>query len=154
MTGKDEFLALAEATGSFHGDEIEILKEVLGSFRSDPDKDYSLIENRIEGRLAGFAVYGRTPMTEYSWDVYWIAVDPSFQRRGIGRELLEATERAALRDADRAILRVETSGTEAYAGVRRFYDAAGYYRAGTIKDFYAPGDDFCLYAKDMRRNGS
>jgi ribosomal protein S18 acetylase RimI-like enzyme len=151
MTSDIDILVLAEATGSFHGEEIEILKEVLESYRTKPDKDYSLIESRKEGRLAGFAIFGRTPMTRFAWDVYWIAVDPSFQRRGIGRELLDAVEKAVLADGDRAVLRVETSGTESYAGVRRFYDAAGYERAGTIRDFYAPGDDFCLYAKEVRR---
>jgi ribosomal protein S18 acetylase RimI-like enzyme len=154
MTDIVEYLAVAEATLSFKRSEIDILREVLEAARKEPDKDYSLAEKRIDGVLAGFAIYGRTPMTDFAWDVYWIAVNPDFQRRGIGLALMESVEEATLRTADRAIFRVETSGTAEYGYVRNFYDRAGYARAGTIPDFYAPGDDFCLYSKDIRKKAS
>ena len=36
-----------------------------------------------------------------------------------------------------------------YAPTRGFYLRCGYYQAALLKDFYAPGDDKVIYAKDV-----
>jgi hypothetical protein len=44
-------------------------------------------------------------------------------------------------------VRVETGSREGHGAALRFHDATGFARAGTIADFYAPGDDLVTLAK-------
>ena len=39
------------------------------------------------GAVLGYACFGPTPMTERTWDLYWIAVAPNAKRAGVGRAL-------------------------------------------------------------------
>jgi ribosomal protein S18 acetylase RimI-like enzyme len=47
------------------------------------------------------------------------------------------------------LLLVETSATATYALARHLYEVSGYQREAVIHNFYAPGDDLVVYAKDM-----
>ncbi len=96
--------------------------------------------------VVGFVIYGPTPLTLHTWDVYWIVVGKSYQRHGIGTRLLEAAE-ARIRAQRGEVIRVETSSLPSYEATRRFYEKHGYYLAGTIPDFYGPGDSLCIYYK-------
>lgn len=96
--------------------------------------------------LIGFVIYGPTPLTLHTWDIYWIVVSKPYQRHGIGKRLLEAAE-ARIRAQRGEVIRVETSSLPSYEATRRFYEKHGYCLAGTIPDFYAPGDSLCIYYK-------
>jgi ribosomal protein S18 acetylase RimI-like enzyme len=98
--------------------------------------------------LVGFIIYGPTPLTLHTWDVYWIVVGKPYQRHGIGKRLLEAAE-ARIRAQRGEVIRVETSSLPSYEATRRFYEKHGYRLAGTIPDFYAPGDSLCIYYKRL-----
>lgn len=96
--------------------------------------------------LAGFACYGHIPGTDRSYDLYWIAVDPLYQGRGLGQRLLSEVEHAVRRDGgDR--LYVDTSGRSQYSATRKFYLAAGYVVTAELSDFYRPGDDKVIFCK-------
>ena len=142
-----DYLSIAEGTGAFRPCEIEILAEVLGDCFSDPTKGYFFLEVKAGDQTAGFALYGRCPMTESAWDLYWIVVEKSLQGHGIGKKLLEELEKAAKGLDGRAILRVETSGKEEYCGQRHFYLRSGFRETGRIRDFYEEGDDLVTYCK-------
>jgi ribosomal protein S18 acetylase RimI-like enzyme len=143
----EEYLAVAERTGAFRLCEIEILREVLVDVFVDPAKGYCFLENRENGRIAAFAVFGRAPMTEWAWDLYWIVVDRPLQGRGFGKRLLGEIENAALASTGKVILRVETSGRQEYEGQRHFYLRTGFHETGRIPDFYEAGDDLVTYCK-------
>jgi ribosomal protein S18 acetylase RimI-like enzyme len=81
-----------------------------------------------------------------SYDVYWIAVQPAFQRHGLGRLLMATTERL-IRAADGRRVYIETSLREHYAGTRAFYERCGYELASKLADFYAPGDGKATFCK-------
>jgi ribosomal protein S18 acetylase RimI-like enzyme len=99
-------------------------------------------------RLLGYVCFGATPMTQATFDLYWIIVAAEARGRGVGRQLLEATERhLAARGA--RILRVETSSLEGEGGAARFYDRAHYVRSGVIAGFYRPGDDLITFTKTL-----
>jgi len=40
----------------------------------------------------GYVCYGPAPMTEGAFDLYWIAVDPEFQKHGVGAKLMSFME--------------------------------------------------------------
>jgi ribosomal protein S18 acetylase RimI-like enzyme len=90
------------------------------------------------------------PLTKRSYDLYWIAVAPSAQGLGVGRQLMERTERAVAGRGGGGLY-IETSSRRAYERTRRFYRAAGYRLAARLPDFYAPGDHKILFCKMIER---
>ena len=143
----ETYLGLAEGTGAFRRCELEILEEVLRDAFSDPAKGYLFVERRERGIIAAFAVVGRSPMTDWAWDLYWIVVGKPHQGRGFGRRILEDLEEIAMSFTGRVILRVETSGRQDYEGQRHFYLRTGFRETGRITDFYEAGDDLVTYCK-------
>lgn len=143
---------MAARTGAFTPQELEVLEEVLrdtlrGGEDAKDETAYRLCTLREQDRLAGFLIYGRTPMTAFAYDLYWIVVEPTLQRTGVGRRLVAVMENALRASTGRGIVRVETSGKEEYAGQRVFYERCGFSLAGRIVDFYRPGDDLLTYVK-------
>jgi len=103
-----------------------------------------------DGVITGYTCFGPTPMTQATWDLYWIAVDPTLQGRGTGKQLVAALE-ALLLARGGQIVRIETSSQDAYDGTLAFYERTHFTLAGTIPDFYAPGDDILFYYKRLAR---
>jgi ribosomal protein S18 acetylase RimI-like enzyme len=97
----------------------------------------------------GYICFGATPMTEATYDVYWLAIRPDHQGRGVGGRLLAETERV-LGERGARIIRVETSSLEGQGGALRFYRRAEYQQVGLIEGFYRPGDDLVTLAKRLR----
>lgn len=145
-------LDLAERTSAFSGPELSVLEEVLDDCLSKRDPGYWIEEIHDKGVLAGFLIWGRTPMTRKGYDIYWIAVDPAFQGKGLGKVLMAKVEDAASAESWGCILRLETSGRDEYERQRRFYNSCGFSEAGRIKDFYRDGDDLVTYVKYVTRD--
>jgi ribosomal protein S18 acetylase RimI-like enzyme len=103
-------------------------------------------------RLAGYLCYGRTPMTQATYDLYWIATSPDFARSGVARGLISTMESEIAREGG-GIVRVETGSREGHGAAVHFYDALGFSRAARIEDFYAPGDDLLIFTKRLRGAG-
>ena len=99
-----------------------------------------------EEKLIGYACYGATPDTDRTWDLYWIAVDPSAQGTGSGTTLLSEVERR-LSGLHARMLVVETSSRPDYAATRAFYMKRGYGEAARVRDFYAASDDRVIFTK-------
>jgi len=77
-----------------------------------------------DGRVAGF-VNVIFDVTARSGEIYMIAVDPAFQRRGVGSLLTErALDEMRARGIDLAI--VATGGDPGHAPARATYDKAGF----------------------------
>ena len=137
---------LLHETRFFRPDEIDVALEVIDAFLAAPDRDYSARAALTgAGDVAGYVVYGPTPCTNGTFDVYWIAVAPALQRAGIGSRLLDEVE-GELHGHARMIL-VETSGQPMYASTRAFYLRRGYSEVARIPDFYADGDDRVILAR-------
>ncbi|MBN2294040.1 MAG: GNAT family N-acetyltransferase, partial [Pirellulales bacterium] len=100
----------------------------------------------IDGGMIAFACYGCIPATQCSYDLYWIAVERDWQRRGIGNTLIEKTESLVHRNGGRRIY-VDTSGRQQYASTRAFYEKMGYRREALLRNFFAPGDDKVIFVK-------
>jgi ribosomal protein S18 acetylase RimI-like enzyme len=145
-------LELAKRTGAFSEPEIEVLDEVLADWVSKPEAGYRLDSVTGKGLLAGFVLWGRTPMTARGYDIYWIAVDPAVQGNGHGKKLIALAEDAACAGTSGCILRLETSGRKEYEYQRAFYLRCGFEEVGRIKDFYREGDDLVTYVKTVTRD--
>ena len=145
----ETYIKCAEKTGSFMPEETGVLREVLTECFSASPTTYILMDERNRGCLRGFIIFGRTPMTERGWDIYWIVVDISWQRKGIGHNLLEKMRRRIAKDHNNAVIRIETAGKASYSHVRNFYIKAGFAEAGRVPDFYAKGDDMVVFWKKI-----
>jgi len=144
--------AITRATGVFREDEVRIALEVFDASCAPAQSDYYTLGAEVSGRLAGWICWGQTPCTEGTWDLYWMAVDPSVQGSGIGSSLISAME-TRLAAAARLIM-IDTSGRDDYAPTRAFYQSRGYSIAAVIPDFYAPGDDQVIFSKPLEPAGA
>ena len=145
-----EYLAVAEGTRVFLPKEIEVLKEVLEDYENNPATTYRIFKELDISGVAGFVIFGKNSMTDFSWDVYWLVVSREKKSKGIGKKLMKMAEDCALKEDKRVILRVETSGRIEYKGARDFYNSIGYKEAGRIPDFYFPGDDLVVLYREIR----
>lgn len=141
-------LALLEATAVFRPDEIDVALEVLDeAIAAGPDGHYQArVSVDADDRPTGWVCCGPAPCTLGTWDVYWLAVHPAWQARGIGRQLMACAEGLIARRGGRLSI-VETNGRDAYEPTRRFYLRVGYREAARVRDFYGPGDDKIIYTK-------
>lgn len=133
---------------NFSPDEQAVARELIELAATPGHPDYRALVAATERGIAGYILFGPTPMTQGAYDLYWIATDPSFRGTGAGAALCRAME-AELREAGGRLVRVETSSTEAYGGTQKFYDATGYLEEARVRDFYKPGDDLIIYAKRL-----
>jgi GNAT superfamily N-acetyltransferase len=139
---------ITRAVRLFREDEIPVALEVFdAAVHEGGSLDYTALGADFDGRLAGWICWGPTPCTLGTYDLYWMAVDPTLQGTGIGTALLSEMERR-LNGLARLVI-IETTGRADYAGTRAFYSARGYLPVSTIPDFYAPGDDQVVYVKNM-----
>jgi ribosomal protein S18 acetylase RimI-like enzyme len=96
--------------------------------------------------VLGYVCVGPAPLTDGTYDLYWIAVDPDIQGRGVGRALLGCAEHEVERRHGRLLL-IETSSQEVYQSTVRFYERCGYAQLARIADYYRTGDDKLLFGK-------
>lgn len=144
-----DVVALARRTGVFTSSEVAVVQELVEAELGNPrQSDYHSMVAEEDGHVVGFACYGPTPMTDGTYDLYWIFVHPSYHRRAIGRALLEEVESAVSRAKGRMLL-ADTSSTRPYLSARRFYQYHGFRRTAEVKDYYRAGDSRITYVKQL-----
>jgi ribosomal protein S18 acetylase RimI-like enzyme len=144
--------AITSKTTMFSPEEVDCVTELWEEYRQNGAQasGYYFIVEREDGRVRGYACYGPRSLTDGTYDLYWIAVDPECRRAGVGRLLLDWVEKEICKMGGRLIV-VETSGLEKYAPTRRFYLATGYILEATLKDFYKDGDDLVIFTKHVKK---
>lgn len=95
-----------------------------------------------DGEMVGFVAGDPRPHDGWGW-VATIAVDPRYQRRGIGRALLHACE--AQLGVPRARLTVRLSNQ----GAISMYEKEGYASIDLWKGYYNDGEDAMLMEKEL-----
>jgi D-alanine-D-alanine ligase len=140
---------LIDATRVFYPAERAIALELLEQrLRRGSASGYWFFFAEQRGELVGYCAWGDVPLTERSYDLYWIAVAPRCQGSGLGRQLLLLAEQAVARRGG-GQLYIETSSRAVYRRTRRFYRAAGYRQVARLVDFYAPRDHKVVFCKTI-----
>ncbi|MSP61112.1 MAG: GNAT family N-acetyltransferase [Myxococcales bacterium] len=134
--------------GLFPPGEVQCALELIDGALASPDGDYWVRVADLEGRVAGYICFGSTPMTDRTWDLYWIATHPGLRGRGVGSALVLAME-GELRVGGARCVRVETSHQEDYGAAHRFYLRHDYPEVARFRDFYKPGDDLIILLKQL-----
>ncbi len=147
---KYEIESLIIKTGVFKPNEIQVALEVLDrSLKGDLSYQIEVMEND-DGQILGFICFGLNPMCDAVFELYWIAVDPENQGKGIGHSLLYNLEKKVMELNGRMIV-IETSSRPEYKNAREFYEDLGYEIICKFPNFYAPGDDKIVYAKVLNQ---
>ena len=148
---KGPVLGLVRATGFFTEAEVGVAEELMDAYLDEPgQEDYHVVvvENEA-GDVAGYLTWGPTPLAEDAYDLYWMAVAPSGQGKGRGKELVRWLEAEVVERRGRMII-IETSSQPKYEPTRGFYLGLGYKEVARVPDYYRPGDDRIIYTKHFR----
>ena len=122
-------------------------EEVIDSYLNDPES-YRILVAEVGAGIAGYVCYGLTPLTESTWDIYWLAVSRGRRGQGIGSALVTAAEEEIKQARGRLVI-IETSAKPGYEKTRQFYRNHNYDFVCQIADFYAPGDDKIILQKRL-----
>ena len=148
---RPKILKLVEQSAVFTEKEIrvaiEIVDETLIALPNKSDYRIHCMDDG-SGGLAGYICYGRIPLTDECFDLYWIAVDRKCSRAGIGGILLSFMENDLMEEGGGKVY-VETSSTSPYLPARRFYMKNGYAPVCTLEDFYRKGDHKLIFMKEL-----
>ena len=128
---------------------LELIDEYLDEGESS-GYDFRIACNE-SGDLCGFVCFGEISLTQGCYDLYWIVVGPSHQKKGIGHKLMQEVEKVILPKGARKVF-IETSSQESYHSTHKFYVSVGYNLAACISDFYKVGDDKIIFVKDIKNN--
>ena len=152
FTKKDKpvVMGILRSMPEFKPAEVTVAEEVIDSYLADTSRSgYHILVAEVDSTVAGYICYGPAPLTEGTWDIYWIVVTPEKQGQGIGSALIAFAE-GKIRGAGGRLVLVETSSKPQYEETRRFYQHQGYELICRISDFYAPGDDKLVFRKRLR----
>jgi GNAT superfamily N-acetyltransferase len=139
-----------DATGLFPS---ELLADMAAPFLAGgADGSLWLVAEGASGRVEGIAYTVPERLTQGTFNMLLLAVDPNRQRTGTGAALVAATQERLAADGGRLLL-VETSGLSDFEGPRRFYARCGFVQEARIRGFYAPGEDKVVFRKDLAPQG-
>ena len=144
---REQIQSILIDTHHFNDDEIKVALELIDVYLNDAKQtDYIIYTYENDGKAAGYICYGKRPLTDWTYDLYWIAVDPNIHGKGLGSRLVKHMEDDLSGSGGKIIL-IETSGKAEYENERKFYVKNGYEVQTIIKDFYRRGDDLFIYRK-------
>ena len=137
-------------TNNFSDDEVSIALELLDVYLNNPEqRDYEIFVDENEDSkddLNGYVCIGPRPLTEGTYDLYWIAVNPKIQSRGVGSKLVFYIENHIKSKGGYLVL-IETSGKPSYEKERKFYEKNNYKKAVELEHFYKKNDSLVIYSK-------
>jgi len=152
MTKEDKsaIMQILRHTPEFKPAEVVVAEEVIDAYLADPHgSGYITLVAELDSAIIGYICFGPTPLTDGTWDIYWMAVDPNRRRQGIGSVLMEAAIEN-IRGVGGRLAVIETSSTPAYESTRRFHTKHGFETMARIPDFYTIGDDMLIMRKQMK----
>lgn len=141
--------SLVSSTGFFNAAEAEVAADLVTERLTKGIRSgYHFVLAERGSTLVGYACYGPIFGTQGAFDLYWIAVAPEEQGRGLGAQVYARAE-AAMRRAGATHIYADTSSSDRYAPTRGFYQRMGFAEEARLADFYAPGDGKIVYVKAL-----
>jgi aminoglycoside 6'-N-acetyltransferase I len=139
LKDKDTLFKIINSIYLFSEDEKTVAKELIEE----------VYENETDGKVHGYHCTGKRSMTEGVYDMYWIAVDPNYHNKGVGKLLINHAEKF-VKDQNGNLILAETSSKDSYINTRAFYKANNYEVLAEIKDFYKKDDNLIIFGKYIR----
>ncbi len=148
---KTDIERILRQVGIFTGEEIDTALQIVDFYLQNSGQHDYLIDVAVDenGYPMGYVCYGKTPLTDSVYHLYWIAVDLSHQAHGVGGELLRFIEKK-VRDLGGRMILVETSSSPQYQRARDFYSKHGYQEITKIDNFYRDNDGLIIYQRKLK----
>jgi len=127
---------------------MELVDIVLNNKRQKDYQIHCMVDD--QDHPIGYICYGPVPMTQGTFDLYWIVVEPKSQGQGIGSKLLDFFEETVRGVRGRMIL-ADTSSIAVYEKTQEFYLKRGFQEVSRVPDYYSPGNDRITYCKRLNR---
>jgi GNAT superfamily N-acetyltransferase len=145
---QDHLIQIADATGVFKsGEAQQLFTDILNAFYSiELGEGHEVFVAEEGDNLLGWVYFSPSFKADSIWDLWWIGVLPENQQTGVGSKLLAFVEDFVQTQSARMLI-IETSSTNAFDEVRKFYLNKGYSDCGTIPDFYGDGDGKVTFAR-------
>ena len=141
--------SLVASTGFFNAAEVDVAADLVTERLSKGLRSgYHFILAERGSGLVAYACYGPIEGTQGSFDLFWIAVAPEEQRKGLGPQVFARAE-TAMRKAGARRIYVDTSSSDRYAPTRGFYQRMGFIEEARLPDFHGPGDGRVIYVKEL-----
>jgi ribosomal protein S18 acetylase RimI-like enzyme len=143
-------LSMLIKTRAFTSAEIDVAMELIDIVLKDENQEDYQIDCMADDQdqAIGYICYGLAPMTQGTFDLYWIAVDPDFQEKGVGSKLLSFLEEVLKAEGGRMVL-ADTSTIPQYEKTRKFYLKNGFQEVARIPDYYHPGNDRITFCRRL-----
>src|SRR4029078_13656524 len=146
--------SLVASTGMFSTSEVDIAGDLVTERLTKGIRSgYHFVLAERGASLVAYACYGPIDGTQGSFDLYWIAVSPDEQRKGLGAQAYARAE-AAMRKAGAKHIYVDTSSSDRYAPTRGLSHRMGLVEETRVPPFYGPGDGKVIYAKELAAGAS
>ncbi len=147
---RDRIRDILAAVGNFNDVEIRVAIELVDdALERGEQSDYLVrVMEDASGHVPGYVCFGKTPLTDSTYDFYWMAVHPESQHQGYGRILIASVENE-IKHRGGTLLVLETSSLDSYRRTVRIYEQAGYVPVARIRNFYRGGDDKLIYIKEL-----
>ena len=144
---KEALLLMLSKIDIFTDEEKEIAVELINEALVEKGNGYyNIFVCEENNEILGYHCTGKRSLTEGVFDMYWIVVDPAYQNKGIGKQLLIHAE-DFVKENDGYLILAETSSKDSYKNTRSFYKKNNYSALAQIKDFYKFDDDLIVFGK-------
>ena len=153
----ENLLELAAASTVFSSDALMAAEDMAWDCAYEGNDDAcSFLQARVNEsgreRLVGFICYGEIGNKPDNVELFGIAVDPEFQRLGIGSALVaEMERRVASRGGKRIFL--ETGADRALEKARLFYEANGFGQESRFNKHFIPSEGGLAYCLNVTAGG-
>jgi len=137
---------ILDSTGLFPS---EMLPEMIDGFLTNEKKEDIWLSCLQNDEVIGFCYAVPEPLTEGTWNMLAIAIQPENQGMGAGSVIIKELE-LLLKDGGHRILIVDTSGTQEFERTREFYRQNNYNEEARIRDFWSEGDDKIIFWKSLK----
>ena len=148
---RETLYSMLRETQVFTPEEIKVAMELIDIVLRDPSQEDYKIDCMAndEDQAIGYVCYGPVPMTQGTFDLYWIVVAPRSQGQGVGSKLLHFLEGTVREKKGRMIL-IDTSSTPQYETTQKFYSRHGFQEVARVPDYYHPGNDRITFCKRLK----
>lgn len=128
-------------------DEIDVAIELINDVltKGNNVENYRIIIAEDSCEIVGYVCFARVPCTVSTFEIYWLCVDASRQREGIGHLLMdEVIREIGLLKGLKVVL--QTAGRSQYLSTQRFYISYGFIEEARLKNYFAEDDDCLIYS--------
>ncbi|MEM7039477.1 MAG: GNAT family N-acetyltransferase [Bacteroidota bacterium] len=126
----------------------DMLDDMISAYFNDPQSEDIWFTATENDQPIAIGYCAPEKLTDGTYNLHAIGVRGDIQGKGTGSKMMVFIE-DHLRSSGKRILLVDTSGTDAFAGTRAFYERLGYAKVAVIRDFWADGDDKVTFLKGL-----